>query len=141
MTEDDRVDSITREVRTMKPKRYTVRDAAALVNRSTDTLRRWRQSGLFVPSDKRQFGSTVVHLYTADDLKALRKIAKEQRSGPKPKAPNQPPVKKAAKKAVKKAVVKKTIGGSRASSKKAVKKSLVGKARVGKAVKKRSTVG
>lgn len=83
---DERIDSITRKVRAMRPKRYTVKDAAALVGRSPDTLRRWRQDGLLEPSETQSFGSTLVHLYTPDDLKELRKIAKVQRSGPKPKA-------------------------------------------------------
>jgi hypothetical protein len=77
------IDSITRQVRAMKPKRYTVRDAAEAVGRSPDTLRRWRVTGEFVPSDTATFGTTIVYLYTADDIRAMKKIAQAQRPGPK----------------------------------------------------------
>lgn len=80
---DERVDSITRKVRKMRPKRFTVRDAAEKVDRSPDTLRRWRLSGECVPSEHATFGKTTVYLYTPDDIRTLKKVAAAQRPGPK----------------------------------------------------------
>lgn len=78
-------DSISTAVKAMKPRRYTVTEAAEKIGKSPDTLKRWRVTGVFVPSDSRTFGKVVVPLYTADDIKEMRKIAKTMRPGRKKK--------------------------------------------------------
>src|SRR3954464_1577481 len=71
-------------VRQMHPPRYTIAQAARLVGKDADTLRRWRRLRIYVPSESRQFGHLLVALYTDDDIRAMRKIAKEIRPGRKP---------------------------------------------------------
>ena len=73
-------------VRQMHPPRYTVAQAAALVHRDVDTLKRWKRSGVYEASDHRRFGSLDVDLYTDDDIKAMKRIAKEMKPGRKPLA-------------------------------------------------------
>ena len=74
---------ISEIVREMVPTRYTTSQAAALVGRSVDTLRRWREDGVFEPSDHRDFGHTRVWLYTREDIDNMRKIARSMKTGPK----------------------------------------------------------
>ena len=62
---------------------YTTSGAAYVVNRSPDTLRRWRRQGLCVPSQKMQAGQVSVFLYTAEDIEKLRLIARSQKPGRK----------------------------------------------------------
>lgn len=71
-------------VRRMTPTRYTVKEAAALVGRSPDTLVRWRKDGIYQPSDSTNVGSLVVWLYTDKDIQAMRELVKELRPGRKP---------------------------------------------------------
>lgn len=74
-------------IRETCPKNWlTVSEAAAKVGRSTDTLTKWRQRGLFEPTQSIQFGKLTVYLYTPDDIASLRKFAKTMRPGPKPGA-------------------------------------------------------
>lgn len=70
----------------MDPARYTTAQAARLVGRSTDTLKRWREDGVYVPSEHCNFGKVKVILYTDEDIVAMRKIADSLRPGPQPVA-------------------------------------------------------
>ena len=74
---------INQAVREMHPARYTVSQAAAEIGRDVDTLKRWKRQGIYAPSDQRDFGLLTVDLYTSDDIKAMRKIAKEMKPGRK----------------------------------------------------------
>ena len=65
----------------MDPPRYLVGDAAALIRRSVDTLERWRDEGILIPSDARQFGSLVVFLYTPEDIRKGKEIARNRKRG------------------------------------------------------------
>lgn len=76
--------NIDKQVEQMKPKRFTTSQAAALVGKSTDTLKRWRTRGTVVPSDAASFGKITVPLYTLKDVRALEKTAKTLRPGRKP---------------------------------------------------------
>lgn len=78
-----RTDSITAIIADMKPRMYTVKEAAERTNRSIDTLVRWRKNGVYVPKNKRKFGELTVFLYTDEDLKNLKKVAGLQRPGRK----------------------------------------------------------
>lgn len=77
---------ISEIVQGFDPPRYTTSQAAALVGRSEDTLRRWREGPdpVFVPSDEERFGNLVVPLYTPEDIAEMRKIAKTMKPGRKP---------------------------------------------------------
>ena len=59
----------------------TTSGAAYLVNRSPDTIRRWKRQGLCVPSESMQSGQLTVWLYTHEDIKRLREIARTQKPG------------------------------------------------------------
>lgn len=61
---------------------YTRAQVAAMVGRTRDTIIRWHNSGVFVPSHSKQYGKSKVWLYTDSDVEALRKIAKDMRTGP-----------------------------------------------------------
>lgn len=75
---------INEAVRNMSPPRYTRKQAAELVGRSADTLVRWRDTGVYRPSDSTWFGHIEVDLYTPKDIAALKKIAKTMKTGRKP---------------------------------------------------------
>lgn len=77
---------INEQVREMHPPRYTVSQAAALVGKDVDTLKRWKRNGVFKPSDSRPFGKLDVDLYTSEDIKAMKKIARTMRPGRKKSA-------------------------------------------------------
>lgn len=79
-----RGNSIGHIVDTM-PGKYTVSQAAAMVGRSVDTLRRWREEGVFVPASTmtNSTGGVIAYLYSEEDIVALRKIAAEMKPGPK----------------------------------------------------------
>lgn len=77
---------INEQVREMFPPRYTVSQAAALVGKDADTLKRWKRTGVYMPSESRSFGKLDVDLYTSEDIKALKKIAREMRPGRKKSA-------------------------------------------------------
>lgn len=70
----------------MFPPRYTVSQAAPLVGKDVDTLKRWRKQGIYTPSDSRKFGALVVGLYTSEDIKAMKVIARELKPGRKKSA-------------------------------------------------------
>jgi len=89
MSTAQRIDPIRYTVHTLRPKRYTIADAAELVQRSRETLARWRKSGLVVPSDSMNFGTTTVYLYTDSDVRKLRRVAATQRPGRKTHATTQ----------------------------------------------------
>lgn len=74
---------INEQVREMFPPRYTVTQAAALVGKDVDTLKRWNKQGVYRPSDSRKFGKLVVGLYTSDDIKEMKRIAREMKPGRK----------------------------------------------------------
>jgi DNA-binding transcriptional MerR regulator len=61
-------------------------DAARLIGRSPDTLKRWHQQGIAIPSECMQAGKLRVWLYTAEDIEHLKEIAASQRPGRKAKA-------------------------------------------------------
>lgn len=69
------------QVRLMEPRRYTRRQAAQIIGKDIDTLKRWSRDGVYCPSDSRKFGSLTVGLYTEDDIKALRQISKTMKPG------------------------------------------------------------
>lgn len=49
-------------------------EAAALIGRSTDTLKRWEAEGVYVPSDSMQMGKLTVRLYSAADIEAMKAL-------------------------------------------------------------------
>lgn len=75
---------ISEIVREMSPPRYTTSQAAAAIGKHPDTVKRWRDDGVYVPSDCRTFGQIEVPLYTSEDVAALRVIAKTRKPGRKP---------------------------------------------------------
>lgn len=75
---------ISEIVREMNPPRYTTSQAATMVGKHVDTVKRWRDSGVHVPSDEATFGTTKVWLYTREDIEQLKKIAKTMKPGRKP---------------------------------------------------------
>jgi len=74
---------IDEQVRRMRPPRYTVAQAAPLVGKDVDTLRRWRREGIYAPSQSRWFGALEVPLYTYEDITAMRTVAKTLKPGRK----------------------------------------------------------
>lgn len=76
-------EGIATKVRAMSPPRYTTTEAARLVGRSEDTLVRWRKDEVFVPKEKRAFGSVEVWLYNEDDIAAMKEISKTLKPGRK----------------------------------------------------------
>lgn len=64
---------------------YLTSDAAALVGRSADTLRKYKRDAIYVPEGFMWAGTLKVALYSVKDIDALRKVAAEQRPGPKAK--------------------------------------------------------
>lgn len=76
---------ISESVRAMSPPRWTTSQAAETVGRSVDTLKRWAKEDIYRPSDSASFGSTVVPLYTEQDIEALKYLARTTKPGRKPK--------------------------------------------------------
>lgn len=74
---------INETVRQMNPPRYTTKMASELVGRSTDTLVRWRRTGLYKPSAVESFGSLDVPLYTSEDIKKMKRLKKTIKPGRK----------------------------------------------------------
>ena len=62
---------------------YTTAKAAELVDRSEETLKRWRRMGLCQPSSQRFHGKVMEWMYTEDDITKLRNLAHTIKSGPK----------------------------------------------------------
>lgn len=77
-------DSITAAIKRMKPRRYTTQQAADMIGRSRDTVKRWRIDGVHAPSDAKVFGSTLVYLYTPDDIRAMKSLTRTLKPGRKP---------------------------------------------------------
>lgn len=75
---------IDEQVRQLHPPRYTRRQAAELVGRDVDTLKRWKRNGTYRSSDSATFGKLTVDLYTDEDIDAMRLLAKTIKSGRKP---------------------------------------------------------
>lgn len=67
---------INEKVRLMDPPRYTRGDAARLVGRDQDTLKRWKKDGTFAPSETATFGELKVDLYTEADIRAMKALTK-----------------------------------------------------------------
>lgn len=56
---------------------YTVMEAADIVGKSPETLRRWRNTGAVnAPTAEIQVGSRSIPVYTNDDIKELKAYAK-----------------------------------------------------------------
>jgi DNA-binding transcriptional MerR regulator len=64
---------------------YTRNQAALIVERSYDTLRRWQRQGLCVPSQEMTAGKLKVWLYSESDLEQLKYLARTQKPGRVPK--------------------------------------------------------
>jgi len=76
---------IDETVRQMHPPRYTINQAARLVGRHPDTLRRWSRLGILTASDEVAFGGISVPVYTDDDIQDMRNLRKTLKPGRKPK--------------------------------------------------------
>lgn len=63
---------------------HLVSDAASQVGKSVDTLRRWNREEVFVPSGHMNVGELRVSLYSDEDIKELKRVAKTIRPGRKP---------------------------------------------------------
>ena len=74
---------ISEIVREMSPPRYTTSQAAQMIGKHEDTVKRWRDSGVYQPSETREFGKVSVPLYTSEDIRALKEIAKTMKPGKK----------------------------------------------------------
>lgn len=70
---------INEAVRKMHPPKYTTTQAAALVGRDPQSLKRWSKKGYFTPSEAAWFGSVLVPLYTDEDIDKMRLLAKGKR--------------------------------------------------------------
>ena len=64
---------------------YTRSQAARLVGRSVDTLKRWHKKDLVKPSSYIQAGSLKVWAYSEEDIGRLVAVAATQKPGRKPK--------------------------------------------------------
>lgn len=68
------------------PEGYMTRgQAAAVIGKSKDTLRRWHETGRFITRHKVKRGERYVWLYDADDLEALKTLVRTTRPGPVPR--------------------------------------------------------
>jgi hypothetical protein len=76
---------INRMIREMVPVRYTKEEAARLVGVSLSTIKRWKGSKLFVPTETKEFGSIIVDLYTPEDIPVLQAIKRASKPGRKKK--------------------------------------------------------
>lgn len=61
-------------------------EAAVLVGKSFDTLRRWDRDGIYKPSGQMKVGRLTCHLYSDADIEAMRNIANTLKPGPAPHA-------------------------------------------------------
>lgn len=66
-------------------KMYTRVQAARIIGRSPDTLKRWQKKGLALPSVRMKAGQLLVWLYTDDDIEILKHVASTCKPGRKPK--------------------------------------------------------
>ena len=69
----------------MMPPRLTVVQAAAMIHKDPDTIRRWIRMGVVEPYEYAQFGSLRVPLFLYSDLPELRRVAKTMKPGRKPR--------------------------------------------------------
>lgn len=76
--------------RNLKGIHYTVSEAAELVGKSADTLRRWRRSGFMVPSKKVVMGEQIVYVYTEKDIENLHQLAEITKRGKPLRTINKP---------------------------------------------------
>lgn len=60
---------------------HTKEEAARLVGRSKDTLKRWMQDGTYEPGGFIQRGKLTIWLWSDADIERMRDIAKTKRSG------------------------------------------------------------
>ena len=58
---------------------YTRQQVADLIGRSKDTVRRWHINGIYEASEAREISGVYVFLYTAEDVMALRRLARRKR--------------------------------------------------------------
>lgn len=70
----------------MHPPRWTASQAAREVGRDLDTIKRWKRTGVYRPSECRKFGSLEVDLYTTEDIAAMKAIARSMKPGRKASA-------------------------------------------------------
>lgn len=64
---------------------FTVGEVAAQIGKSTSTVRRWRQTGLVVPTIALYQGEARIPLYTESDVERAKAAVQSVRRGPKPK--------------------------------------------------------
>lgn len=60
---------------------HTMAKAARLVGRSRDTLRRWKDDDIFIPSGYMQSGQLQVALYSDADIEAMKELSKTLHPG------------------------------------------------------------
>jgi hypothetical protein len=63
---------------------HLVGEAASLIGRSKDTLKRWHAEEVLIPSGTMDYGQLEVPLYSEDDIKEGRRIARTMKPGRKP---------------------------------------------------------
>lgn len=63
---------------------YIVSDAAELVGRHVNTLKRWAHNGGPTPSYVMSIGNLKAGIYTEDDIETCKEYGSHQRTGPKP---------------------------------------------------------
>lgn len=56
---------------------HTTAEAAKAVGRSADTLRRWRDADIFVPSGIMHYKALGVHLYSDEDIEKMKEIVRQ----------------------------------------------------------------
>lgn len=78
-------------VRREFPDHYTTSEVADIVGRSKGCILRWRKDGILEPSHYMESGTTVIWLYTEDDLAKAKQIVRTMHPGRKPDAVKQLP--------------------------------------------------
>lgn len=67
--------------KTSRPSRYipegwhTRRQAAKLIGKSSDTIRRWHREGIYEPLGQMPAGQLTVWLYSDEDITNMKKVA------------------------------------------------------------------
>lgn len=64
---------------------YTRAQVAEKIGKSRDTVRRWHENGTYKATHQETFGDVTVWLYTEDDVRAMKQIARHLTPGRKPK--------------------------------------------------------
>jgi DNA-binding transcriptional MerR regulator len=62
---------------------YLTSDAARMVGKHPDTLRRWRKEGIFIPSGEMKAGALTTNLYSEEDIAKMKKLVATLRPGKK----------------------------------------------------------